>query len=257
VSGLSDHARRNREFWDRRSDEYHERNAAFIAGGMAWGVWQIPEAELNVLGDVSGLDVLELGCGAAEWSRALLAAGARPVGLDNSAKRLEWARRANEEAGVGFPLLHASAEDVPLADGSFDLVMCDWGAMTFADPYLTVPEVARLLRPGGFAAWTGGTPWAWVTYDEGRDAHGTELLSDYFGLHRWDDAEGSVDFMLPYGEWIRLFRRSGLAVEDLIEVRPRRGRGRPTGPPRTPRGRGAGRSSRSGRCARRLGERRQ
>ncbi len=37
----------------------------------AWGVWRIPETELGVLGDVSGLDVLELGCGAAQWSIAL------------------------------------------------------------------------------------------------------------------------------------------------------------------------------------------
>lgn len=30
----------------------------------------------------------------------------------------------------------------------------------------------------------------------------------------------SVDFNLPYGEWIRLFRANGLQVEDLIEPRP-------------------------------------
>jgi hypothetical protein len=29
------------------------------------------------------------------------------------------------------------------------IVFCDHGAMNFADPYRTVPEVARLLRPGG------------------------------------------------------------------------------------------------------------
>jgi SAM-dependent methyltransferase len=84
VSELSDQARRNREYWDRTSDEYHERTGRFIERGLAWGVWQVPEAELRVLGDVAGKDVLELGCGAAEWSRALARAGARPVGLDNS-----------------------------------------------------------------------------------------------------------------------------------------------------------------------------
>ena len=89
---LTEHAAKNRAFWDRQSDEYQDRNAEFIAAGMAWGLWQLPESELNVLGEVAGRDVLELGCGAAEWSRALLAAGARPVGIDNSEKRLEWAR---------------------------------------------------------------------------------------------------------------------------------------------------------------------
>src|SRR5688500_3187109 len=136
---LTPHARRNREFWDRQSEEYQARNAAFIEHGMAWGLWQIPEAELGVLGEVAGLDVLELGCGAAEWSRALLRAGARPVGLDNSAARLEYARAANEEADVEFPLVHAGAEAVPLADATFDIVFCAWGATMFATTVLPVP----------------------------------------------------------------------------------------------------------------------
>ena len=220
---LTPHARRNREFWDGQSEAYQERNARFIERGMAWGLWQIPEAELNVLGDVDGLDVLELGCGAAEWSRALLRAGARPVGLDNSAARLEWARRANAEAGVEFPLLHASAEAVPLADASFDIVMCDWGAMTFADPFLTVPEAARVLRPGGLFAFSGATPFSWVAWDEDADAYSERLEASYFDLHRVETPEGSVEFNLPLGSWIRLFREHGFVVEDLIEVRPPEG----------------------------------
>ena len=56
-------------------------------------MWQIPEAELQVLGDVSGKDVLELGCGAAQWSISLAGLGARPVGLDLTPRQLEHARR--------------------------------------------------------------------------------------------------------------------------------------------------------------------
>ena len=47
-------------------------------------MWQLPESELQILGDVAGKDVLEYGCGAAQWSILLAQAGARPVGLDNS-----------------------------------------------------------------------------------------------------------------------------------------------------------------------------
>ena len=61
------------------------------------------------------------------------------------------------EAGVDFPLVHASAGEAPFDDGSFDIVFCDHGAMTFADPYATVPEVARLLRPGGLFAFSHTT----------------------------------------------------------------------------------------------------
>ena len=98
-------------------------------------MWQLPESELQVLGDVSGNDVLELGCGAAQWSILLARRGARVVGLDNSAKQLEHARQLMAAAGVDFPLVHASAEEVPLPDASFDIVFCDHGAIVFGDPY--------------------------------------------------------------------------------------------------------------------------
>jgi SAM-dependent methyltransferase len=220
VSGLSEHARKNREFWDRQSDWYHETHADFIAAGCAWGIWQIPEGELNVLGDVAGKDVLELGCGAAEWSRALARLGARVTGLDNSEERLAHARRAVEQEGVDVTLLHASAESIPLPDASFDVVMADWGAPTFADPYLFVPEVARVLRPGGLFAFSGATPLAWIAWDRPTDNWGDRLQRDYFGMHNWDDPEGAVEFNLPTGEWIRLFRANGFEIEDLIEVQP-------------------------------------
>jgi SAM-dependent methyltransferase len=174
---------------------------------------------LQILGAVADLDILELGCGAARWSMALAQAGARAVGLDSSSRQLAHARQLMQEVGVSFPLVLASAEAAPLPDAGFDIVFCDWGAMTFCDPYLTVPEVSRLLRPGGLFAFSSSTPLYHVCFDQEADEVREQLKRDYFGLHRieWED---EVNFELPYGEWIRLFRSSGLVVEDLIETRP-------------------------------------
>lgn len=185
-------------------------------------MWSIPESQLNVLGDVRGKDVLELGCGAAQWSIALAGLGARCVGLDNSARQLEHARRGMAAAGVDFPLVHASAEDVPLPDASFDVVFCDHGAMTFADPERTVPEAARLLRPGGLFAFNAETPLHFICWDETTNVVGDRLRWNYFDTRSTDDGD-AVNFSRPYGEWIRLFRDNGFAVEDLIELRPPEG----------------------------------
>jgi SAM-dependent methyltransferase len=221
-SGLSDHAAANRENWNTDSDTYQSDHGAelAVAGGLAWGVWRVPEAELQMLGEVAGKDILELGCGAAQWSIALAKMGARPVGLDLSEKQLDHARRLMEEAGVNFPLVHASAEVVPLPDRAFDIVLCDYGAMTFSDPYVTVPEVARVLRPGGFLVFCGATPVIEMCYPEDSDHPQDRLLMDYFGM--WTlPYEGYVEFMLPYGAWIRLFRAHGFTIEDLVETRPK------------------------------------
>jgi SAM-dependent methyltransferase len=214
----SEEALKNRAYWDRTSDEYQERHREFIGRPEPrWGVWQIPESELNVVGDVSGKDVLELGCGAAQWSILLAKQGARPVGLDNSGRQLEHARKLMADAGVDFPLIHSSAEDVPSPSASFDVVFCDHGAFTFGDPYKLVPEAARLLRPGGLLAFSMTS--VFVSVCDKDETVVAELQRDYFGMHELDDGD-VVEYQLPYGEWIRLFRANGLVVEDLIEPRP-------------------------------------
>jgi SAM-dependent methyltransferase len=217
----SSDAARNRAAWDRLSDEYQERHGAFIGRAEPrWGMWQLPESELQVLGEVAGRDVLELGCGAAQWSILLAGSGARVVGLDNSAQQLEHARTQMVAAGVDFPLVHAEAEELPLADGSFDIVFCDHGALSFADPYKVVPEVARVLRPGGLFAFSHTSPLSWVCWDDEADTVDRRLHRAYFGMHRFEEPDEPVEFNLSHGDWIRLFSENGLTVEALIEVRP-------------------------------------
>jgi SAM-dependent methyltransferase len=225
LPGLSEHEQQNRAAWDADADDYQARHGRDLAdsGGLAWGTTLIPEAELRVLGDVVGKDILELGCGAAQWSIALAKVGARPVGIDLSERQLDHARRLMAEAGVDFPLVHGSAERVPLPDASFDIVFCDHGAMTFADPYRTVAEAARLLRTGGLFAFNHHTPIETIAWPMDAEHVGDRLVNDYFGMHRLVDEEGTY-FQLPYGEWIRLFRVNGFAIEDLIEPRPAEGR---------------------------------
>src|SRR5919106_1539119 len=160
-------ARKNRAWWDHSADEYQEQHGSQLnrRRGPAWGVWSIPEAKLSVLGEVRDRDILELGCGAAQWSIKLAARGARVVALDNSGAQLAHARRLMARAGKSFPLVHASADAVPLADGAFDIVFCDNGGMTFADPERTGPEAARLLRPGGGLAFCTATPFLFLSFD--------------------------------------------------------------------------------------------
>ncbi|HEX9123728.1 MAG TPA: class I SAM-dependent methyltransferase [Actinomycetota bacterium] len=220
MSPTPTHVRKNRRFWDRYSDEYQREHARQLNrwDRPTWGVWAIPEATLNVLGDVEGADILEFGCGAGQWAICLARRGARVVGLDLSIRQLRHAHRLMAEAGTSLPVVNANAERTPFTDASFDVVFCDHGAMTFGDPFRTVPEAARLLRPGGLLAFNIATPFHSVCWNDDADRVDDRLHHAYFGMRKWD--EESVDFQLPYGEWIRLFRTNGLEVEDLLELRP-------------------------------------
>jgi SAM-dependent methyltransferase len=224
-TSLPAHARRNRAWWDADSERYQAVVGQQLhdSGGAAWGVWQIPEAELHVLGDVSGRTTVELGCGAAQWSIALAAAGAIAIGVDLSEVQLRAAWAACREAGVEVRLVHASAESLPLPDASVDIAFCDWGASRFADPDRWIPEAARILKPGGLLAFSTATPLLDLCWLDSADAPETRLLRDAFGLDRVVDDGRTVEFQRTDGDWIRSFRRAGLAIEDLIELRPPEG----------------------------------
>ncbi|MFH9228234.1 SAM-dependent methyltransferase, partial [Streptomyces lydicus] len=67
----------NRRLWNRISSAYQrEHDPQIGAAPRLWGMYSIPDAHLHALGDVTGKRVLELGCGAGQWSRALAAEGA-------------------------------------------------------------------------------------------------------------------------------------------------------------------------------------
>ena len=222
---MSDHVQRNREAWDSFAERYAgPGRAQWEANQPTWGIYSVPEADVGMLPpSVDGLDVIELGCGTAYVSSWLARRGARPVGIDNSPAQLETARRLLAEFGVEFPLHLGNAEQTPFPDESFDLAISEYGASIWCDPYLWIPEAARILRPGGQLVFLVNGAILMLCAPDAEDEPATDrLLRDYFGMHRfeWPDDQ-SVEFHLGYGDMIRLLRRCGFEVEDMIEVRPR------------------------------------
>jgi SAM-dependent methyltransferase len=214
------HVDRNRRLWEAQSEEYERlhRRSLGAANAEAWGFFRLPEARLNLLGPIRGRRILELGCGAGRWSASVKRRGGRPVGLDVSRSRLRQARGVQVELRTRYPLLRADAEKLPFRGESFDVAFGDWGAMTFCDPYRTVPEVARVLRPGGTFVFSNSSPFRTVAHERERDRLGRWLRYDYFELHRVD-YPGEVNFQLGYGEWVRLFRENAFRIDQLLEPR--------------------------------------
>ena len=228
---LTPHAAVNRESWAKEAASYvagAERHWA--TAEITWGILDVPETEVKILPDVDGKDVVELGCGTAYVSSWLARRGARPVGVDLTAEQLDTARRMQAEHGLEFPLVHASAEDVPLPDASFDLAVSEYGASIWCDPDLWVAEAARLLRPGGELVFlVNGTLLMLTSPDvDPVEPAGTELLRPYFGMRRFEwESDDAIDFHLGYGDWIRVLTSHGFEVERLVELRnPGHGSGR-------------------------------
>jgi SAM-dependent methyltransferase len=224
---IPEHVRRNRIAWDKFAKDYAEPGRhAWNQKEPSWGIWSIPEKEANILPDVSGLDVIELGCGTAYVSSWLARRGARVVGIDNSQEQLKTARAMQEEHHLNFPLLFGNAERVPLPTASFDLAISEYGASIWCDPYKWIPEASRLLRPGGQLIFlVNGTILMLCVPDDETKPATRELIREYFGMHRFEfpGEDRSVEFHLGYGNWIRLLRLNNFEIENLIELRPSEG----------------------------------
>ena len=111
---------------------------------------------------------------------------------------------------------------MPFPDQSFDLAISEYGASIWCDPYLWIPEAARLLRPSGRLIFLVNAPLLILCAPEQEGVPATDrLLRPYFGMHRFDwPDDDSVDFHIPHGEMVALLRGSGFDVEALIEIRP-------------------------------------
>jgi 2-polyprenyl-3-methyl-5-hydroxy-6-metoxy-1,4-benzoquinol methylase len=93
--------------------------------------------------------ILEVGCGTGGLLVAAARAGLTIEGVDIASRWLVVARRRLADRGLSAPLLAASAERLPWADGRFDAVVADSVLEHLDDPSGALREWARVLRPGG------------------------------------------------------------------------------------------------------------
>lgn len=202
----------NERFTDAAADERWARPDA------VWGLFAVPERELGVLGEVDGLDVLELAAGTAYVSAWLARLGARPVAVDLSGEQLATARRLQRGTGPSFPLLQCDIERLPLADAGVDLVVSEHGAAAWGDPERWLPEAARVLRPGGRLVFLTNSHLSALCVPPDEGVAGERLLRGYREAYRvhWDG--GGVEFHPSHGDWVRLLAASGFVVEALHEL---------------------------------------
>jgi len=220
AAELSPDALRNREVWTQENAEYTGPKAldAWRQEEIRWGVFQVPESDVGALPDLAGKDVVELGCGTAYFSAWLARRGAHPVGVDLTPAQLETARRCQQELGIEFPLVEASAEDVPLPDASFDLALSEYGASIWCEPERWIAEAARLLRPGGELVFLVNSTLAILcSPDDGKVLE--QLQRPQFGMYRFEWLpEKEVNFYIPHGEWIRVLTDHDFEIVALHEL---------------------------------------
>ncbi len=147
----------------------------------------------------AGTLLADVACGPGTVAHRAAALGSRVVAVDFSRAMLEMARRGPE----GLLAVQGSATRLPLAPGTFDAVVSNFGLLHFPAPDRAIAEAVEALRPGGRAAWS-----VW-----GEDAVALKLIPqciEALGLHPSLPAgPGFFQFGAP-GPFAAALRAAGL-----------------------------------------------
>ncbi|MBK5306926.1 MAG: class I SAM-dependent methyltransferase [Frankiaceae bacterium] len=222
--GPGESARANRSWWDGEARAYYAEHGEFLGDAdLLWCPEGLREADAQLLGDVRGREVLELGCGAAQGARWLVGAGAVVTALDVSMGQLAQSRRLDERTGIPVTrVVQADAQALPLRDEAYDVVVSAFGAIPFvADSAGVMREVSRVLRPGGRLVFSVTHPARWVFADDPGPA-GLVVQQSYFDRTPYvevdDDGVATyVEHHRTMGDRVRELVGAGLVLVDVVE----------------------------------------
>jgi SAM-dependent methyltransferase len=223
----------NREVWEsirRQRDAGRIPTHHDIAVDLRAGKTALSPEQRDLLGDVTGKRLLDLGCGDGMELLELARAGAAVVGVDNSPRQLAAGRRAADALGLPCRLVLADLLRLPedLLRGEFDVVFSAWVTGWIGDLDRWFGAAYRALAPGGVFLLSGGHPLAGYFGElragepsRRRYAEEGPFVSGSDGRDPdWNpdgDARTGVEWRWTLGSLVTAVARAGFRVTHLVE----------------------------------------
>ena len=219
--------------WDQMTDWLDARMGD---EGDLWHRALIDPPLLRLVGEASGMRLLDLACGNGYLSRRFARQGAAVTSVDANAPLIERARvrEAQEPLGISYHVADAAHLEM-LKDGTFDLVVCNMALMDIENAAGAIQEIARVLQPEGrFVASLSHPCFAKVN----TSGWAIELIHPISTIWRkmshyrevtvadlpWQRVPGQVvythSYHRPLSWYFRTLRASGLVVASLEEPEP-------------------------------------
>jgi SAM-dependent methyltransferase len=216
----------NRAGWDAVSPWYQKQHA-IPTHSAHYGPWAPLENDLQLLGPVQGLRILEVGCGGGQCAIAFARQGATVAGLDLSDVQLTYARSLAADEGVDIAFVQGSADDLSgFASGAWDVVFSAYAFQYVAEAATALRECARVLAPGGRLVFSLDHPFRDCFFDAEEEYDTTIYASrSYFDSTpmRWtfgDTGVPMVSYHHTIGAWVTMLGDAGLVLRRLLEPEP-------------------------------------
>ena len=209
-----------RDHWNLIYKDYQKKRTISFedidySGGYA------KESELNLLGNVKGKNVIELGCGGAENSIILTKKGALCTGIDLSIEQLNYARNSVDKHGVEIELIEGDFENLSIFDeASFDIALSIFAFDWAQELNVVFKEVYRILNNGGIFVFSMEHPILNLLGDNPKELKITE---NYFEkIIEWEGSTGiPLKAQSPkISDLINLLIENGFTIKKLIEPQP-------------------------------------
>lgn len=186
---------------------------------------------LNLLGEVKGKKILDLGCGEGGYSRELAKRNAVVVAIDCSENCIAYSTKQAEVNGLSIQHYLRNSNDLyGINDNTFDIVLCSMMLMDCEDFDGTIREVVRVLKTSGklFASVLHPCFDGNHSYGIGRQGEGINrevVVKNYFQPTQWEAPlpNGITSVIWRHRtmeEYIKTFIKCGLTIVDLNEPRP-------------------------------------
>lgn len=213
--------------WNEFADDYAQMTKKF--GDLHKEVLLTPNL-LTLIGDVSGMTVLDAGCGEGYLSRLLAEKGANVTAVDFSDRMIELAvaRTAEEEA---IQYKQANLENLSqFTDGQFDTIVSNMVIQDVSDLSVVLNELYRVLKTGGYFVFSILHP-CFITPESRweKDEQGKKLdfkVGDYFKEGQFEQRFGIKDpvfaFHRTLSTYLNTLIQTGFIVEKVVEPKPSR-----------------------------------
>ncbi|MFB6111767.1 MAG: class I SAM-dependent methyltransferase [Halobacteriaceae archaeon] len=204
-----------REWWEATA-EYFQAEAS-VDVGIEWGPGSRGET-VDILPDIGGRDVIELGCGGGQLTVGLARRGPRRlVGVDFSRSQLAYAQDLAKREGVDYELIEGDVTALPLATGGADVAVSAYVFQWVPDMRPVFAETARVLRPGGTIVCSMPHPFYGIF-----DPKSQELTRSYHnpGPDRREEAGIEPEQIIHYRRMSDIheaLREAGFVLDRLVE----------------------------------------
>lgn len=216
--------------WDQAAAEFA---SFFSEGNEFYHTHIINPCLLDLLGDLEGKTVLDLGCGEGHLDRHLadVAKGIRIIGVDASENMIRIAREKSQDYADRLGFQQADASDLAgIPPAFFDVAICHMALMDIKDYTQAIKEISRTLKPQGVFVFsilhpcfhTPGSDWV---KDQDGNTIGWRVGSYYANLAwKWTVksrmSRETYYFHRTLEDYVGALREAGFVIADIREPAP-------------------------------------